>query len=644
MQRVGHLGSEDGITDRYLALGERLFRMTHDAARRHLDLAGAAVLDLGCGAGRVTRHWIRDDGTLGEVARVVGADVDRRSIDWLNEHLGPAITGIVNASRPPLPFDDASFDVVVALSLFTHLDIWWAEWIAEVHRLLRPGGVAVVTILEAEQMRPIFGCESNGTEGMVALASGRPWDVGGPVVFHGRWWIDEHWGRGFEVTIDDVAETVTEGGPAMQTTVTLRRRSGPPLAPSTFESAGVDDVRERLAGRRAREIRETVHGGPSAFGPTHRLAPLIRQFIEDSDPALAATGLEIAAADDMYRFGLAVHQSPTEVARAYFAVGLETLSVVDRIVDWHFGAWRDVASLLDFAAGYGRITRFLVHRVPAERVTVGEIQHDALRFQSINFGVETVSASVHDVDLAPERRFDMVLVVSLFTHLPRETWIPWLARLWDRTAPGGLLVFTTHNSDRRPPLGASEEGFWFDASSEIPNLDPDQYGSTFVSDVFVRSAIAEVCGASADTTQRLVRAIGDQDVYVVVRAESVDSPLTVSEHWPAGAVDEAVRLSDGKIRITGWAGGDVEPPERVEVSVAIGSSTFDVVSGLPRPDVAAAKGRPWDLDLHFAGWQVDIPDPLEPSDDQLTIAVVHGGARVDLLDEPARQAVSRLLR
>src|SRR5947208_884804 len=52
----------------------------------------------------------------------------------------------VNGLAPPLAFDDASFDLVYALSVFTHLtgDLQVA-WRDELRRVLRPGGRLLIT-------------------------------------------------------------------------------------------------------------------------------------------------------------------------------------------------------------------------------------------------------------------------------------------------------------------------------------------------------------------------------------------------------------------------------------------------------------------------------------------------------------------
>ena len=115
-----------------------------------------SLLDFGCGCGRVTRHWA-DTGMM-----VTGCDYNRELITWCRREL-PFARFDTNALEPPLPYTDASFDLVYALSVFTHLTFALQErWIAELARILTPAGYLIVsthgaayldTLTESEQQR-----------------------------------------------------------------------------------------------------------------------------------------------------------------------------------------------------------------------------------------------------------------------------------------------------------------------------------------------------------------------------------------------------------------------------------------------------------------------------------------------------------
>jgi SAM-dependent methyltransferase len=102
-----------------------------------------AVLEWGCGPGRLIRHM---PGLLGpRPLRIVGADYNPRSVEWNRRNL-PGIDFVQNDLRPPFALPDDHFDAVYCISVFTHLseDVQ-LEWAAELRRILKPGGLLICT-------------------------------------------------------------------------------------------------------------------------------------------------------------------------------------------------------------------------------------------------------------------------------------------------------------------------------------------------------------------------------------------------------------------------------------------------------------------------------------------------------------------
>jgi SAM-dependent methyltransferase len=98
------------------------------------------ILDFGCGCGRLLRWWTDLPATT-----VHGCDYNRELVRWCNDHLGFAEVR-VNEPSPPSPYDDASFDLVYAFSIVTHLTSDQAErWLTEIHRVVKPGGLVWFT-------------------------------------------------------------------------------------------------------------------------------------------------------------------------------------------------------------------------------------------------------------------------------------------------------------------------------------------------------------------------------------------------------------------------------------------------------------------------------------------------------------------
>jgi SAM-dependent methyltransferase len=99
-----------------------------------------AILDFGCGCGRVMRRWAGLSGPS-----LYGSDYNPDLIDWCRKHLPFAEFG-VNGLEPPLDYDDGQFDLVYALSVFTHLtEPLQHLWLAELRRVIKPGGLLLFT-------------------------------------------------------------------------------------------------------------------------------------------------------------------------------------------------------------------------------------------------------------------------------------------------------------------------------------------------------------------------------------------------------------------------------------------------------------------------------------------------------------------
>jgi SAM-dependent methyltransferase len=133
-------GSAD--TEWFLQFGASMLQIVVDALKKQDVRAErlSAVLEFGCGCGRVLRHWHAIKGP-----RIYGVDYNRRLVEWCQENLTFASCAVNNLS-PPLPYEDGMFDCVYAISVFTHMSPQLQPlWVQELKRVMRPGGHLILT-------------------------------------------------------------------------------------------------------------------------------------------------------------------------------------------------------------------------------------------------------------------------------------------------------------------------------------------------------------------------------------------------------------------------------------------------------------------------------------------------------------------
>lgn len=254
--RVSSLPEGPDAMDHFEWLG-LMTRQSIDAALPEgWSYEGRRLLDFGCGSGRTLRHF----SDIADRAEIWGCDIDRPSIEWLEENLCPPFHVFACEEAPPLEddrpgFGPASFDLIWAISVFTHLAENPATWLLELHRLLKPDGILIASFMGRLTHEPLTGqpWDEEGT-GFKAIGLDNPWDRGGPSVFMSDWWVREHWGRAFEVEIiDPGVETLNQSWAVL-------RRKEVDLSPEELTAPSGAEMQNSSAIRRSGASRPQGRG------------------------------------------------------------------------------------------------------------------------------------------------------------------------------------------------------------------------------------------------------------------------------------------------------------------------------------------------------------------------------------------------
>jgi len=144
---------------------------------------------------------------------------------------------------------------------------------------------------------------------------------------------------------------------------------------------------------------------------------------------------DILDSDEMFRSGV-----PGAIEH-YFSVGRSAINIIANAMVLT-GRTR-FETVLDLPCGGGRVTRHLTVFLPDAKLFVAELDKAKEAFVARVFGATPIVVAP-DFSNDPERRFDLVFVGSLLTHLdvaPFKRAVQWFIKA---VADDGLLVLTTH--------------------------------------------------------------------------------------------------------------------------------------------------------------------------------------------------------
>ena len=97
----------------------------------------------------------------------------------------------------------------------------------------------------------------------------------------------------------------------------------------------------------------------------------------------------------------------------------------------------------------------------SQKNTVSGVYHDAVNFSKKSFDVEGFYSCFNPAQLKIYKKYDVIFVASLFSHLPERTWRPWIKTLYESLSENGLLIFSCHGETcMANPSQMPESGFF----------------------------------------------------------------------------------------------------------------------------------------------------------------------------------------
>jgi SAM-dependent methyltransferase len=242
--------------------------------------------------------------------------------------------------------------------------------------------------------------------------------------------------------------------------------------------------------------------------------------IQEAETVIISPASEIHEDDFIYKY-LLDHSglNQNEVPALYFKTGKASAEMLRDVL-------RDKISLppqtqfelLEFASGYGGVTRHLGFLLPEATVTACDIHQQAVDFIIAKIGVNAVISNSRPSAFELDNRFDVVFALSFFSHMPVRTFGPWLKALFRHVKPGGQLMFTTHGeaSNRllwKDTIAFDSHGFYFMPISEQGDIDTSEYGTAICKSKFVMAQVKKYLNSAEP---QFIEGLwwGHQDLYI----------------------------------------------------------------------------------------------------------------------------------
>ena len=119
---------------------------------KYIELKNISILEWGCGPARIIRHLPY---LLDSSCKIFGSDYNHKTIDWCKKNI-QNVQFSKNNLQPPMEYEDNSFDVIYATSVFTHLsEKMHFAWFYELRRIIKNNGIIFITT-HGENCKPIL--------------------------------------------------------------------------------------------------------------------------------------------------------------------------------------------------------------------------------------------------------------------------------------------------------------------------------------------------------------------------------------------------------------------------------------------------------------------------------------------------------
>jgi SAM-dependent methyltransferase len=163
------------------------------------------------------------------------------------------------------------------------------------------------------------------------------------------------------------------------------------------------------------------------------------------------------------------HMNAAKNFSHYFSVGASALSIIQ--IGLTIANLPPPRSILDFACGAGRVTRWLRAAYREAHIVACDMRDADLKFQNDVLGTEAWKSSADFERLTPTSKFDLIWVGSLLSHLSEQSAASAMTAFMKWLNPGGLLIVSFHG--RRVRLGKTLRGANYISDAKFAQVEKE---------------------------------------------------------------------------------------------------------------------------------------------------------------------------
>lgn len=129
----------------------------------------------------------------------------------------------------------------------------------------------------------------------------------------------------------------------------------------------------------------------------------------------------------------------------YFIIGRSSIDLIIAAMEKVGMDKGDARTVLDFGCGYGRVIRWLKGYFSEAAISGYDIDRNAISQVGEFFGVDAFQIDAEWTNI-PDKKFDIIWVGSVFTHLNEEKFLRLMKLLTGLLNDNGIICFTTHGN------------------------------------------------------------------------------------------------------------------------------------------------------------------------------------------------------